>query len=161
MTKYESAEKDYYTGMSYKSIAKKYGVAEGTVKSWKVRYGWNSENRPKKVCKVSVMQNLGNNIQKIKDELLIQLKNDGRLDAKNEAAVERYIAIHIQFWKYTQDLNERGHIITYENGRQVGTKKNESAELQLKAATTMDKIIENLGLKDMTNSNEDDEDEKL
>lgn len=39
--RYELAEQDYMTGMKYKDIAEKYGVAMDTVKSWKKRYGWN------------------------------------------------------------------------------------------------------------------------
>ena len=42
---YVLAEQDYMSGMKYKDIAEKYGVTLNTVKSWKVRYGWN-----KKVC---------------------------------------------------------------------------------------------------------------
>lgn len=38
---YELAEADYMAGMKYKDIALKYGVTLNTVKSWKVRYGWN------------------------------------------------------------------------------------------------------------------------
>lgn len=158
ITKYEEAEKDYNRGMSYKKIAEKYGVAEGTVKSWKVRHGWDSKNRLKKVCKVSVMQKLGNNSEEVKEKLLNLLKESGKMNFKNSERLERYIAIHEQFWKYTNDLKERGHIITYENGKQISTKKNESAELQLKAAATLDKIIESMGLDNIpTNKDEDDE----
>lgn len=42
---YILAEQDYMSGMKYKDIAEKYGVTINTVKSWKMRYGWN-----KKVC---------------------------------------------------------------------------------------------------------------
>ena len=42
---YVLAEQDYMSGMKYKDIAEKYGVTINTVKSWKMRYGWN-----KKVC---------------------------------------------------------------------------------------------------------------
>ena len=41
--KYILAEKDYLAGMKYKDIAAKYGVTLNTVKSWKVRYGWNKK----------------------------------------------------------------------------------------------------------------------
>lgn len=46
--KYVLAEKDYVKGMKYKDIAEKYGVSLNTVKSWKMRYGWNrSRGAPK------------------------------------------------------------------------------------------------------------------
>ena len=50
---YILAEKDYMSGMKYKEIAAKYGVTLNTVKSWKVRYGWNKKGvhtKSKKVC---------------------------------------------------------------------------------------------------------------
>ncbi len=53
---YELAEIDYMAGMKYKDIAQKYGVTLNTVKSWKVRYGWEKDKsksvhtKLKKVC---------------------------------------------------------------------------------------------------------------
>lgn len=50
---YILAEKDYMAGMKYKDIAAKYGVTLNTVKSWKVRYGWNKKGvhtKSEKVC---------------------------------------------------------------------------------------------------------------
>lgn len=50
---YVLAEQDYMSGMKYKDIAKKYGVTLNTVKSWKVRYGWNKKGvhtKSEKVC---------------------------------------------------------------------------------------------------------------
>ena len=41
MEDYQKAEVDYINGMKYKDIAKKYGKALSTVKSWKQRYKWN------------------------------------------------------------------------------------------------------------------------
>ena len=40
---YVLAEQDYMSGMKYKDISEKYGVTMNTVKSWKVRYGWNKK----------------------------------------------------------------------------------------------------------------------
>lgn len=50
---YVLAEKDYMAGMKYKDIAAKYSVTINTVKSWKVRYGWNKKSvhtKPQNVC---------------------------------------------------------------------------------------------------------------
>lgn len=50
---YVLAEEDYMAGMKYKDIAAKYSVTINTVKSWKVRYGWNKKGvhtKPQKVC---------------------------------------------------------------------------------------------------------------
>jgi len=50
MSMWEQAELDYMAGMKYKDIAAKYGVSINTVKSWKVRHGWdrNASAAPKK-----------------------------------------------------------------------------------------------------------------
>lgn len=50
MSMREQAELDYMAGMKYKDIAAKYGVSINTVKSWKVRHGWdrNASTAPKK-----------------------------------------------------------------------------------------------------------------
>jgi phage terminase small subunit len=37
----QAIERDYNTGMKYKELAEKYGVAISTVKSWKTRYKWD------------------------------------------------------------------------------------------------------------------------
>ena len=50
---YVLAEQDYMSGMKYKDISEKYGVTMNTVKSWKVRYGWNKKGvhtKSEKVC---------------------------------------------------------------------------------------------------------------
>jgi phage terminase small subunit len=48
MSNHELAEKDYILGMSFADIAKKYGVAVPTAKSWKQRYGWSRDKTAKK-----------------------------------------------------------------------------------------------------------------
>lgn len=50
MSMWERAELDYMAGMKYKDIAAKYGVSINTVKSWKIRHGWdrNASAAPKK-----------------------------------------------------------------------------------------------------------------
>ena len=44
MSRIDEAKADYLAGMKYKDIAKKYGVALSTVKSWKTRNGWQRKN---------------------------------------------------------------------------------------------------------------------
>ncbi|MER2458122.1 phage terminase small subunit [Bacillus subtilis] len=38
--KHIQAYKDYVKGMKYKDLAEKYGVSVNTIKSWKLRHGW-------------------------------------------------------------------------------------------------------------------------
>lgn len=45
MSKIEDAKADYLAGMKYKDIAKKYGVALSTVKSWKTRNKWQRKKK--------------------------------------------------------------------------------------------------------------------
>lgn len=47
----EQAKQDYLKGMAYKDLAAKYGVAIGTIKSWKRRYGWERKGMHPKAKK--------------------------------------------------------------------------------------------------------------
>ena len=46
------AEKLYDSGMAMVEIAKKLGVSDGTVRSWKSRYGWGDKSK-KNNCNVA------------------------------------------------------------------------------------------------------------
>lgn len=46
------AEKLFYDGMAMVEIAKKIGVSDGTVRSWKSRYGWGDKSKKNK-CNVA------------------------------------------------------------------------------------------------------------
>ncbi|WP_028257340.1 phage terminase small subunit [Veillonella montpellierensis] len=60
MKNYEAAEKDYKKFITYKEIAKKYGVSIETVKSWRKRHGWKrSKTKPKPKKKIGAP--FGNN----------------------------------------------------------------------------------------------------
>ena len=61
---YILAEQDYMSGMKYKDIAEKYGVTLNTVKSWKVRYGWNKKGVHTKSKKVCTQKTDKNNVKK-------------------------------------------------------------------------------------------------
>ena len=43
----QAVENDYYSGMQYKDLAEKYDVSINTIKSWKLRYGWDRKNHEK------------------------------------------------------------------------------------------------------------------
>ena len=147
LTNYEKAEKDYIFGMKYKDIATKYGVAESTVKTWKRRYGWQRPDALKKVCKKSSIQNLGNNFDIIKEDLLRQLEF-------NEIEGEHYkdlINTYMELYKVKNllilDIAKRGVSVQWNNGKQTGMKKNDSiAELNW-TVITMLKVLDELGLK--------------
>ena len=47
--KADEAKADYLAGLSYKEIAERYSVSEGTVRAWKSRYKWDGESNLKDV----------------------------------------------------------------------------------------------------------------
>ena len=47
--KVTQAEKLFNDGMAMVEIAKKLGVSDGTVRSWKNRYGWGTNSKKKQM----------------------------------------------------------------------------------------------------------------
>lgn len=147
LTKYQKAEKDYILGMKYKDIATKYGVAESTVKTWKRRYGWQRPDVLKKVCKKSSIQNLGNNFEQIKQDLLDSLKMNGIEGEQYIDLVNTYMELFNVKNCLILDIAQRGVSVKWSNGKQTGMKKNDSISELNKTVTTMLKILDELGLK--------------
>lgn len=83
---HESAEKDYIAGMKYREIAKKYGVTENTVKSWKTRYKWIRGNKKKQ-------------------EKECAHKNEKSVHTKSSAAVQQEEPEKVE--NYTGELTEK------------------------------------------------------
>ncbi len=165
ITKYEEAEKDYIKGMTYKQISEKYGVAIGTVKTWKVRHGWSRQNRPKKVIKVSCSHDVGNNLpehikekgDKLKKNLLERLKENGNTDEIYLEMVDSYIDFYY-IKKYLKlDVEIRGVSVEWNNGKQVGIKKNESTSEATKVSAEMRAILKDLGLEAKVKVDDDNE----
>lgn len=148
---YEKAHIDYISGMKYKDIAVKYGVKENTVKSWKRRYGWSRENALKKVCEDASVQDLGN-IEEIKEDMINQLMTNGTDTKDNVDWVERYINLCKIANELTLDIEQRGVSVQWENGRQVGVKKNDSVSELPKILKVMLEIKTKLGLVPIPNS---------
>ena len=142
---YEKAHIDYISGMKYKDIAQKYGVKENTVKSWKRRYNWSRKNALKKVCKDASVQSLGN-IEEIKEDMINQLKNNNSDTKDNIDWIERYINLCKIANDLTLDIENRGVSIHWENGKQIGLKKNDSVSELPKILKTMLEIKCKLGL---------------
>ncbi|WP_331680169.1 helix-turn-helix domain-containing protein [Intestinibacter sp.] len=147
LTKYEKAEKDYILGMKYKDIAAKYGVAESTVKTWKRRYGWQRPDALKKVCKKSSIQNLGNNFDEIKEDLLSYLEINEIEGEHYKDLVNTYMELYKVRNSLILDIAKRGVSVLWQNGKQTGMKKNDSIAELNKTVSTMLKILDELGLK--------------
>ena len=149
---YEKAHIDYISGMKYKDIAAKYGVKENTVKSWKRRYGWNRKNALKKVCEDASVQNSGN-IEAIRSDMILQLERNGTNTKDNIDWVERYIKLCKIANELTLDIEQRGVSVQWENGKQMGVKKNDSVSELPKILKVMLDIKSKLGLVPLTNYN--------
>lgn len=153
--KYQEAEKDYVLGMSIPNIARKYSVKEATVKTWIKRHNWKRTEIQKKSDKQTEIVINNKNLYQIREDLLNQLDIIGKKNIQNIIEVETYIDTIKDYYEYKYDLENRGYFIETKKG----VKQNESAVLKLKSANERRKIIEFLGLHDIVNVKEDDDDE--
>ncbi|MCD3217793.1 RNA polymerase subunit sigma-70 [Clostridium botulinum C] len=150
----EKAYKDYISGMKYKDIADKYSVSINTVKSWKRRLNWQRKMNPKKCASVQEVQGLG---KEIKQDLLEQLKMNETYGKHFEDLVNDYIALWDIKNRLIEDIRERGVSVEWNNGRQVGKKKNDSISELNKTNAQMLKILSELGLKPSPKELDDDD----
>lgn len=158
-SKYKLAFKDFLEGVKYKDIANKYSVSVSTVKSWRSRY-WEDminekglKNVSEKVAKLqkSREKTLRN---KIRDDLYEQLGTNGIIHAHFMDLVEDYMS----FWdiknKLIADVKDRGVSVLGANGFM---KKNDSINELNKTNTQMLKILNELGLKAVSEEVDDDD----
>lgn len=150
----EKAYKDYISGMKYKDIADKYSVSINTIKSWKRRLNWQRKMNPKKGASVQEVQGLG---KEIKQDLLEQLKQNETYGKHYEDLVSDYMALWDIKNRLIEDIKERGVSVEWNNGRQVGKKKNDSISELNKTNAQMLKILSELGLKPSPKEIEDDD----
>lgn len=155
----EKAYKDYILGMKYKDIAEKYSVSLNTVKSWQKRYKWTRSCTTKKGCKGARVQNMGNSLaNEIKQDLLKQLESNGTFGKHYEDLVGDYISLWDIKNRLIKDIKIRGVSVEWNNGKQVGMKKNDSIPELNKTSAQMLKILSELGLKPMPKADDDFDD---
>ncbi|WP_460285162.1 P27 family phage terminase small subunit [Clostridium botulinum] len=152
----DKAYKDYVSGMKYKDIAEKYSVSINTVKSWKRRLNWQRKTNPKKGAKLQELQELAKDI---KEDLLKQLKENATHGKHYEDLVSDYMALWDIKNRLIADIKERGVSVEWNNGKQVGRKKNDSIPELNKTSAQMLKILAELGLKPSPKENSDNDDE--
>ena len=144
----EKCEDEYKLGKKYKDISKKFNIPLNTLKSWKKRYSWVRNLIPKQECVssegASVVSN--NLYQKIYKNLLKQLE-------ENETNEDRYIDIikdYMKMWNIKNeliaDIEYRGSVVAWSNGKQQGEKSNDSINQLLKVNNQMLKILSELNL---------------
>ncbi|WP_423738712.1 P27 family phage terminase small subunit [Clostridium niameyense] len=152
----DKAYKDYVSGMKYKDIAEKYTVSINTIKSWKRRLNWQRETNTKKGAKVQELQQLG---KEIKKDLLDQLEENEIYGKHYEDLINDYMALWDIKNRLIADIKERGVSVEWNNGKQVGRKKNDSIPELNKTSAQMLKILAELGLKPSPKENGDMDDE--
>lgn len=101
----------------------------------------------------------------IRDDLLNQLKNNGAEGLFYTDLVDVYMNLHIVKNELFSDLEKRGVVVEWINGKQVSTKRNDSLDGVNKTVTLMVNLLTKLGLDIPENKNinpgKDEDDEAL
>ena len=101
MSKMEEAKADYLAGMKYKDIAKKYGVALSTVKSWKTRNKWQRNNATKKKSMHTKVKSTRTKQEKVAPSLSPpELPDSDGLNDKQKAFCLYYLQRYNATWAY-------------------------------------------------------------
>ena len=101
----------------------------------------------------------------IREDLLNQLKNNGAEGVFYTDLVDVYMNLHIAKNELFADLEKRGVVVEWKNGKQVSTKRNDSLDGVNKTVTLMVNLLTKLGLDIPENKNinpgNDEDDEAL
>ena len=155
----EKCENEYSLGKKYKDISIKFNIPINTLKSWKKRYNWTRNLIQKKEGVAQKGARVGNSKEydKVYKSLLKQLE-------ENETNEDRYIDLindYMKMWniknELIQDIEYRGSVIFWSNGKQQGEKSNDSVKLLLNVNNQMLKILSELNLKPVTTGDGDDD----
>ncbi|OTA50326.1 terminase small subunit [Limosilactobacillus reuteri] len=117
MSKMEEAKADYLAGMKYKDIAKKYGVALSTVKSWKTRNKWQRNNATKKKSMHTKAKSTRTKQEKVAPSLPPpELPASDELNDKQKAFCLYYLQRYNATWAY-----QKAYGGSYESARRLGS----------------------------------------
>lgn len=139
MSKIEDAKADYLAGMKYKDIAKKYGVALSTVKSWKTRNKWQRNNATKKKSMHTKLKSTRTKQEKVAPALPPpELPDSDELNDKQKAFCLYYLQRYNATWAY-----QKAYGGSYENAlahgsRMVGNGRIKSYLTKLKKQQSQD-----------------------
>lgn len=98
--------------------------------------------------------------KKIKQDLLDQLERNGYHGEQYVDLVESYMKLWETFHDLTEDIDERGVAVEYQNGEnQFGVKKNDSVSERNRTVNQMLKILRELNLQPSPKDNSDVPDE--
>lgn len=135
----EEAKADYLAGMKYKDIAKKYGVALSTVKSWKTRNKWQRNNATKKKSMHTKVKSTRTKQEKVAPSLPPpELPDSNELNDKQKAFCLYYLQRYNATWAY-----QKAYGGSYENAlahgsRMVGNGRIKSYLTKLKKQQSQD-----------------------
>lgn len=155
MSYIEDAYEDYKQGMKYLEIAEKYGVSVNTVKSWKRRKGWKkndskTKNETRKIsikkCAPDPQVHTKKLRTKIELDLKKQLKELGLIKSYYVDLVDDYMSLWDIKNMLIDDIERRGVVITWDNGKQISEKKNDNISELNKTNAQMLKLLTQLGL---------------
>ena len=139
MSKMEEAKANYLAGMKYKDIAKKYGVALSTVKSWKTRNKWQRNNATKKKSMHTKVKSTRTKQEKVAPSLPPpELPDSNELNDKQKAFCLYYLQRYNATWAY-----QKAYGGSYENAlahgsRMVGNGRIKSYLTKLKKQQSQD-----------------------
>ena len=151
------AKEMFENGKSYAEISKDLDISESTLKSWKRRAGWEratlhtKKTQPlKKDKKVANKKNVRKDdvsIEKIKENLISQLKKRKADEEVYRDLVDDYVAMWNIKNQLIEDINMRGvQVKTFNSNGQEVYKKNDSIVELPKYNTQMLKLLNDLGL---------------
>ncbi|MBP3951136.1 P27 family phage terminase small subunit [Bacillus suaedae] len=156
---------DYLNKMKYREIAEKYNVSINTVKSWKKRYNWQRDDAPKPEIAPGIEEmqpdsqlDYVNPLREIiKNDLLNQLEENGTFGSHFKDLVCDYMSMWDIKNRLIDDIDRRGVVVTWSNGKQSGEKKNESINELNKTSAQMLKILAELELRASKIDKDDDD----
>ena len=151
------AKEMFENGKSYTEISKQLGISESTLKSWKRRSGWERATlhtkktqtlkKEKKVANKKNVRKDDVSIEKIKENLISQLKKRKADEEVYRDLVDDYVAMWNIKNQLIDDINTRGvQVKTFNSNGQEVYKKNDSIVELPKYNTQMLKLLNDLGL---------------
>ena len=101
----------------------------------------------------------GQRYQEIKKDLLSRLKRNGTVGQYYTDLVNDYMSFWVDKQLLTDDIQERGVVVAYNNGGgQSGTKRNDSIADKIKVNAQMLNILNALGIKPAQGGDGEDDD---
>lgn len=133
MSRIDEAKADYLAGMKYKDIAKKYGVALSTVKSWKTRNGWQRKNATRRKSTRTKPKSMHTKRKKVAPSLpLPEPPESENLNDRQKAFCLYYLQRYNATWAYQKAYGGSYDSATANGPRLIGNDRIRSYLSKLK-----------------------------